>query len=188
MSTFVAACRREWSRLGVPDAVANEMAADLEADLAEADAEGASPEEVLGNGYFDPESFVASWATAKGVVSNEPRVRKIRLRRPWALAAALGSAAVALVGLTLLVGPRHGSASVAVVAFRHPNFPPVPRVFASPPQFFLMHQGGAFALFGLVLFIIGLIGLAATLWIWRPWSTRRSGSESNRDIAMPSYL
>ena len=33
MSEFVDECRREWHRLGVPDPVANEMAADLTADL-----------------------------------------------------------------------------------------------------------------------------------------------------------
>ena len=68
MSSFVDECRKEWGRLGVPEAEANEMAADLEADLAEAKAEGVSPEEVLGNGYFDPRSFAASWAASRGFV------------------------------------------------------------------------------------------------------------------------
>ena len=48
MNEFVEECRREWRRLGVPDPVANEMAADLAADLEEAEAEGCSAEEVLG--------------------------------------------------------------------------------------------------------------------------------------------
>lgn len=64
MSRFVDECRKEWHRLGVPEAVSNEMAADLDADLAEAEAEGASPEHVLGNGVFDAHSFAASWAWA----------------------------------------------------------------------------------------------------------------------------
>jgi hypothetical protein len=34
VSEFIEECRREWKRLGVPDAAANEMAADLTADLA----------------------------------------------------------------------------------------------------------------------------------------------------------
>ena len=38
MNEFVEECRREWNRLGVPDPVANEMAAELEADLEEAEA------------------------------------------------------------------------------------------------------------------------------------------------------
>jgi len=46
--TFVDDCRREWKRLRVSDAVANEMAAELTADLEEAASEGASPEDVLG--------------------------------------------------------------------------------------------------------------------------------------------
>jgi hypothetical protein len=57
VTDFVEQCRREWKRLRVPDAVANEMAADLAADLTEADAEGVSPEEVLGSSAFDPRSF-----------------------------------------------------------------------------------------------------------------------------------
>jgi hypothetical protein len=48
VSEFVEECRREWRRLRVPDLVANEMAAYLAADLREAEAEGASAEEVLG--------------------------------------------------------------------------------------------------------------------------------------------
>jgi hypothetical protein len=54
VNDFVEKCRRERRRLRVPDAVANEMAADLEADLAEAEADGTSPEEVLGNGCGVP--------------------------------------------------------------------------------------------------------------------------------------
>jgi hypothetical protein len=48
MSTFVEECRREWKRLGVPDLMADEMATDLEADLAEAQADGVSAAEILG--------------------------------------------------------------------------------------------------------------------------------------------
>ena len=60
MNEFVDECRREWRRLGVPDPVANEMAADLTADLEEAEAEGGSPEDVLGNSAFDPRRFAGS--------------------------------------------------------------------------------------------------------------------------------
>ncbi len=70
MNEFVDECRREWRRLGVPDPVANEMAADLTADLEEAEAEGGSPEDVLGNSAFDPRRFAASWAAARGVTSS----------------------------------------------------------------------------------------------------------------------
>ena len=47
MSDFVEQCRLEWRRLGVPDALAEEMATDLAADLTEAAAEGVTAEESL---------------------------------------------------------------------------------------------------------------------------------------------
>ena len=43
MIEFVEECRQEWKRLRVPDPVANEMAADLEADLKEAGGRGHRP-------------------------------------------------------------------------------------------------------------------------------------------------
>ena len=64
MSEFVEQCRQEWRRLGVPDPLADEMAADLASDLGEAEAEGVSAEELLGSSAFDPRSFAASWAAA----------------------------------------------------------------------------------------------------------------------------
>jgi hypothetical protein len=60
VSEFVEECRREWRRLGVPDPIANEMAADLTADIEEAEAEGGSAEDVLGNSVFDPRRFAAA--------------------------------------------------------------------------------------------------------------------------------
>src|SRR5438128_11349072 len=74
---FVEECRREWKRLRVPDPVANEMAADLAADLEEAEAEGVSPEELLGSGASDPRSFAASWAAARGVGQRSPASERV---------------------------------------------------------------------------------------------------------------
>lgn len=102
MSQFVEECRREWKRLGVPDPVANEMAADLAADLTEAESDGASAEEVLGNAAFDPRTFAASWARERGVIQSRKRDT---LRRPPLLAgiavllALLAAAVVAVVAL-----------------------------------------------------------------------------------------
>ena len=73
MNDFVEECRREWRRLRVPDPIANEMAADLQADLDEAEAEGASAEAVLGTAAFDARSFAASWAAERGFVEPRPR-------------------------------------------------------------------------------------------------------------------
>ncbi len=78
MNEFVEECRREWRRLGVPDPIANEMAADLSADIEEAESEGGTAEDVVGNSAFDPRQFAGSWAMARGVtappaISSPPR-------------------------------------------------------------------------------------------------------------------
>ncbi|HEX3237339.1 MAG TPA: hypothetical protein VHQ99_02920 [Gaiellaceae bacterium] len=85
MTAFVEECRREWERLGVPDLLADEMAADLEADLAEAEADGVSAAEMLGES--DPRRFAAIWASERGLVS-EPAPPKGRRRVwPWVIVA-----------------------------------------------------------------------------------------------------
>ena len=135
MNRFIEACQKEWRRLGVPEAAANEMAADLEVDLAEAQADGVSPEEVLGNGYFDAKSFAASWATARGVVNPKaaPGVPAAAFRaRPLTLILiGLVSLAAGALGLAILVGRRAGEMSVAAVAFRHSVPQPVPGLFVT---------------------------------------------------------
>jgi hypothetical protein len=75
VSEFVDECRREWRRLGVPEPAANEMAADLAADLKEAEQDGVAAEEVLGSGAFDPRAFAASWASERGLVPTRWRDR-----------------------------------------------------------------------------------------------------------------
>ena len=83
MSTFVEECRREWKRLGVPDLMADEMATDLEADLADAQADGVSAAEILGES--DQRRFAASWASERGLVSERPP-KKTR-KRFWIVVA-----------------------------------------------------------------------------------------------------
>jgi hypothetical protein len=119
VNEFVEECRGEWKRLGVPDHVAAEMAADLEADLDEAEAEGASAEDVLGSGAFDARSFAAAWAAERGVIQRPPRSRRGFLQSSR-LPAALGTAAlvVTIVGAALVIlaspsGPREGGVWVA---------------------------------------------------------------------------
>jgi len=188
VSQFVDECRREWSRLGMPEAEANEMASDLEADLAEARADGVSPEEVLGNGYFDPKSFAASWAMARGVVSSTPRDRStIRIRSLLLAFSALVGAVVAGLGLLILVRPRFGSQAMAVPVGRRFSRP-VPSILVNPHQFLFAGQGSAIDPLGWVLLIAGLIGLVVILWVWRPWSSHGGGTGFDQNIGMPSFL
>ena len=70
MPAFIEECRYEWKRLGVPDSMAEEMATELEADLAEAQADGVSAAEILGES--DPRRFAATWARERGLVSDPP--------------------------------------------------------------------------------------------------------------------
>jgi len=101
VNQFVDECRREWKRLRVPDAVADEMAADLAADLKEAESEGASGEEVLGGGASDPRSFAASWAAERGVIP--PRLTARLPRRSLMLAAIAALTITAAIGAALVI-------------------------------------------------------------------------------------
>lgn len=104
MSAYVEECRREWKRLGVPDLLADEMAADLEADLAEAQTEGVAADEILGES--DPRRFAAAWASERGLVA-EQQPRKSR-KRLWIV--------LAVVSALLLVFLFLGVALAAWVA------------------------------------------------------------------------
>lgn len=117
MSQFIEECRREWKRLRVPDPVANEMAADLEADLKEAEEEGASAEDVLGSGAFDPRSFAASWAAERGVIQPPLPSGIVRPRRSLPSAAIAACAVIAVIGAVLaLVASPAGSGRLAIAS------------------------------------------------------------------------
>lgn len=174
MSEFVEECRKEWRRLCVPDAVANEMAADLEADLKEAEAEGASAEEVLGSGAFDPRAFATAWATARGVVPASPPpdhapVRATRIRTPTRLVLPFALCAfVVLIGL-VLASQRFGARQGVAVSLV-PRFGISPRVFPpGAPGFatFSRVDSGVAGL-GLFLLVVGVLGAVATAayWLW----------------------
>ncbi len=181
MNEFVDECRREWRRLGVPDPVANEMAADLTADLQEAAAEGGSPEDVLGNSAFDPRRFAASWAMAQGVTGPPVSERAPFLRPPLvvALAAIVGVLTLG-AGLALLVGV-HGSSFAAVAqrisAVPGPvRIPPVgPGRFGQLGPFVVQHtEVAGVQLLAPLLFLAGLVGLGLLAVLsWAPWSGAR---------------
>ena len=118
MNEFVEECRSEWKRLRVPDPVANEMAAELAADLEEAEAEGVSAEEALGSGAFDPRSFATAWAAERGLIQRPPASGHGLLRRSR-LPAAIGA-------LFMLI-------SILGAALVIPDAPSGPRRLALPP-------------------------------------------------------
>jgi hypothetical protein len=184
VSEFVEECRREWKRLHVPDAVADEMAADLTADLGEAAAEGVSAEEVLGSGARDPRSFAASWAAERGVIG--PGRTKVRVgKRSFALLAIALSLAIATVaaGIAILATPSEASSAlpglssslgtrgplwVSALPSLEAGLPNtvVKQVVVSPPN--LDGSGAGTHTIAWALFVAGLLALTlSSLYWWR---------------------
>ena len=107
MNDFVEQCRREWKRLGVPDSVAEEMTAELAADLNEAEADGVSARELLGNAATDPRSFAASWADERAVIPLAGSTARLPGRTLiLAAIAALTIITAVGAGLVLLASPQ----------------------------------------------------------------------------------
>jgi hypothetical protein len=103
VNEFVEECRSEWRRLGVPDPVADEMAAELAADLEEAEREGASAEQVLGTGALDPRGFAGAWAAERGVIERPTANARARPRRLRLAAALAVFALIAISGAVLVI-------------------------------------------------------------------------------------
>jgi hypothetical protein len=171
MSDFVEQCRREWKRLGVPDPLAEEMAADLAADLREAETEGVSAEELLGSSAFDPRSFAASWAAERGIIP-VPAIRGNVRRRPLVLVAFTALAAIAVIVAALLLVT--GQPRVAVVASRttppHLATPPTAPSVPPGPGRLVLHTGvlrtSASTPVEWILLVLAIValGFAASLW------------------------
>jgi hypothetical protein len=117
MNAYVEECRREWRRLGVPDLLAEEMATELESDLAEAEADGVSAAEMLGES--DPRRFAATWAVERGLVA-EPSPKRSRKRLWLGLAVAF---VVMFFLVMLLVGGLFATATVSLPPVRSPVRP-----------------------------------------------------------------
>jgi hypothetical protein len=190
VNEFVEECRREWRRLGVPDPIANEMAADLTADIEEAEAEGGSAEDVLGNSVFDPRTFAAAWAGARGVIAPAllaptvpaPTPADVAPRRRAVLAVALTAFAAffVLAAVALLVGRHSASAAVTVrrllpgsaLPFGPGSVSPPFRSFVFGPQFGGPHDG-LFILFAVVMLLLGIVVLGLAVMYWSPWSREK---------------
>ncbi|HME05014.1 MAG TPA: hypothetical protein VKG38_18475 [Solirubrobacteraceae bacterium] len=171
MSDFVDHCRQEWKRLGVPDPLADEMAADLASDLGEAEGEGVSPEQFLGSSAFDPRSFAASWATERGVVPVPGSPGRAR-HRPLALVAFTGLAAVALTVAALLL--LTGEPRLTLVTSRSgpPHAPALSAIPSLPPGPGHRVQASAATPVEWILLFLAIAALCFAGWLWSSW--RRS--------------
>ena len=174
MSDFVEQCRREWKRLRVPDPVAEEMAADLAADLREAEADGVSAEELLGRSVFDPRSFASSWAAERGVISPTQQ-RATASRKPLALLALASVLAVALIVGTLALLTSHSKVApvgITPVPSHLPSAPPAPGI--GP----LAVHGGPVAATAIAWIVILLAVAALALGAWSTWVRSRPPTAS----------
>ena len=164
MSDFVEQCRREWARLGVPDPLADEMAADLASDLGEAEAEGVSAEELLGSSAFDPRSFAASWAAERGILPVPPGPGNAG-RRPLALVAFTAVAAIALIVAAALIVT--GQPRVSVVTSTRPHLPSPPPAFFGPPGASrVVLRTSASTPVEWILLLLAIVALGFAAWLW----------------------
>jgi hypothetical protein len=187
VNEFVEECRREWKRFGVPDPVADQMAEELAADLDEAEAEGASREDVLGTRALDARSFAINWAAERGVMRWPPPSGRRLLRRSLVPAATAAFTVIAIVGAVLVIpesasGPQRlvlPPPSARLVA-RDPIPAPAPAVWIGPGDRVVVVAGpvedsGDTRTVGSVLLIVGLAGvMLLTLFRWWVGSGRRS--------------
>ena len=169
MNDFVNECRREWKRLGVSRKAADEMAAELAADLAEAE----STDDLLGGHASDPRSLARAWAVERGVVRRDGR------RLGWVAAATI-LVLLAIAGAVLLVVDETPSSSVQRTVAIAPASPsaqsqrvwfglparvvaePVTHTVNAPPLFRLepvSSSGTDTGTIGLILLVAGLAPL-----------------------------
>lgn len=173
MSDFVEQCRQEWRRLGVPDPLAEEMAADLATDLGEAEAEGVSAEELLGSSAFDPKAFAGSWAAARGIIPAAVTQGRKR-RRPLALVAFTGLAATVLVvaALLLLAGKPTVSLNASSRAQPHIQALPATPVVPPGPDHQVLSTNAA-APVEWILLVLAIAALGFAVWLWSRWGRSR---------------
>jgi hypothetical protein len=169
MNDFVEQCRREWTRLGVPDPFAEEMAADLTADLAEAEADGVSAEEFLGNSVFDPRSFAAAWAAERGVIPAQAAPRRVR-RRPLVLWAFTGLAALTVVVAAVLLATGEPKISLTTSGGPRSHLVPSPPSAVIPPgPGRQVLPGNAAAPIEWILLFLSVMALGFAAWLWFGW-------------------
>lgn len=171
MSEFVEQCQAEWRRLGVPGPLAEEMAADLASDLAEAEAEGLSADEYLGGSAADPRSFAASWAAERGVIPPPAGGEKGR-RTPRVLLAFTTLAAIVLVVTALLLATGEPKVALTTSRTAPPHFPSSARP-SLPSGTGHRVQAAAAAPVEWILLVVAVAALAFAAWLWLGWIRSR---------------
>jgi hypothetical protein len=173
MTDFVEQCRLEWRRLGVPDALAEEMAAELASDLSEAEGEGVSAEELLGS---DARSFAASWAAERGIIPVPPSRARAR-RRPFVLVAFTALAAIVLIFAArgLLTGqPKATLATTLSGTPRHQLQSPSAVPFAPlGTGRHVLVLGNLAAPVEWILLVFAIVALGFAVWLWWSWGHSR---------------
>jgi hypothetical protein len=167
VSEFVEQCRREWKRLGVPDPLADEMAADLTSDLREAESDGVSVEQLLGSSAFDPSAFAAEWATERGLIP-EPASRGAPRRKPVSLVALTATAAVALVVAATLLLTGEPKLKLHTHVSGQPHGLPLPTGVDTN-----VHSASAAAPVEWIFLILAIVALAFAARLWSNWSRSR---------------
>ena len=169
MSDFVEQCRQEWRRLGVPDQLADEMSADLETDLAEAESEGVSAEDLLGSSAHDPRSFAAAWAAERGIIPVPP-TRRTR-RRPLVLVAFTAVAAIALFGTALALFTGNPKASIVQTGRPRAH---LPGGLVQPGPSRQVLSANLAAPVEWVLLFLAIVALGFAAWLWANWGRART--------------
>jgi hypothetical protein len=167
MSDFVEQCRLEWRRLGVPDALAEEMAADLASDLAEAEAEGVTAAELLGSSASDPHAFAASWAAERGIIPVAPSKGNAR-RRPLVLVAFTALAAIVLIvtALMLFTGQPKAALVVSRTGGAHLQSPSTVPFMPPGTHRQVLSLGNPSAPIEWMLLFFAIIALGFAAWLW----------------------
>jgi hypothetical protein len=172
INEFVEQCRGEWSRLGVPDPLADDMAAELAADLGEAEAEGVSAEDLLGRSASDPRSFAASWAAERGIVPAPPSHGNGR-RRPPILVAFTVLAALGLIVAAVLLLTGEPKLSLNTTGARH-HLPAAPVTPVTPgPRTHVLPPVNAAAPIEWILLLGAIVALGFAAWLWSSWRRSR---------------
>jgi hypothetical protein len=167
VSDFIEQCRVEWRRLGVPDPLAEEMAADLATDLKEAGADGVSAEELLGRSVFDPRSFAASWASERGIIPIPPTGGNAR-RRPIVLIVFTAIAAIAVIFAALALLAGQPKVTVARVRGVRPQVlaPPVGPLVPPGAGRHVVLNTNASAPVEWILLVLAIAALGFAAWLW----------------------